>query len=122
MLKQKQRNFVVTRGDSRIAITIGRNEHTAKFDRDNRFIIDDPDSKTKMAFLLTKPLKIGHTFNNKGIYSFVLQEVVTTDNDNLELGIADYYKHFPKPDNVPDYGGNPGISGSTTSTGKKVWL
>lgn len=118
----EDRNFVVSRGDSRIAITIGRNEHTAKFGRNHRFIVDDPDSEIKMAFLLTKPLKIGHTYNNKGIFSFVLQEVVTTDNDNLELGIADYYKHFPKPDNVPDYGGNPGMSGGTTSTGKKVWL
>lgn len=116
----EDRNFVVTRGDSRIAITIGKNEHTAKFSRNNRFIVDDLESQIKMAFLLTKPLKTGHTHNNKGIYSFVLQEVVTTDNDNLELGIADYYKHFPKPNTNQDFN-NP-IKDNVTSTGKKVWL
>ena len=48
------------------------------------------------AYLLTKPLKVGKTYNGHGIYSFVLQEVVSTDNDNFELGIANYYLHFPK--------------------------
>lgn len=120
MLNNKQRTFTVTRGDSRIAMTIGKNEHTAKFGRNSRFIVDDEESQIKLAFLLTKPLKIGHTYNNKGIYSFVLQEVVTTDNDNLELNIADYYKHFPKPDSVPDF--EEPIRDNTTPSGKKVWL
>lgn len=117
----EDRNFIVTRGDSRIAMTIGKNEHTSKFGREHRFIVDDMDSQTKLAFLLTKPLKIGHTYNNKGIFSFVLQEVVTTDNDNLELNIADYYKHFPKDTTVPDFDA-PLVEGHTTPTGKKVWL
>lgn len=109
----EDRNFVVTRGDSRIAMTIARNKHTAKFGRQHRFIIDDPMSEQKLSYLLTKPLKVGRTYNDKGVYSFVLQEVVSTDNDNLELGIADYYKHFRKENDTSD---------TETNTGKKVWL
>lgn len=116
----EDRNFVTTRGDSRIAMSIGKNEHTSKFGRNHRFIVDDMDSQIKQAFLLTKPLKVGHTYGGKGYYSFVLQEVVTTENDNLELNIADYYKHFPNPNTVPDF--DDPIKDNTTSTGKKVWL
>lgn len=113
----EDRNFIVTRGDSRIAVTIAKNEFTTKLGRRNRFIIDDPKSLQPLAYALTKPLKPGHTYNDMGVFKFVLQEVNTTDDDNFELGIADYYLHFPKPD-----------SGETPDTppdsrpGKKVWL
>ncbi len=92
----EDRDFIVTRGDTRISMTIARNEYTAKFKRETRFIIDDPDSPEKIAYLLTKPLKVGRFYNGNGVYVFVLQEVVTTDDDNLDLRIADYYKHFPR--------------------------
>ena len=118
----EDRNFVVTRGDSRIAMTIARNEHTVKFNRECRFLVDDPDSDHKLAYLLTKPLKTGTTYNGKGVFKFVLQEVTATDDDNHDLGIADYYKHFPK---APSAGGStstlPEDSGSDNN-GKKVWL
>lgn len=94
----EDRNYAVTRGDSRIAITIARNEDTAKLYRNNRFIVDDPLSVRPLAYLLTKPLKVGHTYNGDGIFKFVLQEVTATSDDNFELGIADYYKYYPKVD------------------------
>lgn len=119
----EDRNFVVTRGDARIAMTIGRNEDTVKFERDTRFLIDDPDSVHKAAYLLTKPLKVGKTYNGEGIFSFVLQEVVSTDNDNMELGIADYYKHFPKEDSGgEDDTTDKDNNSSSDDDGKKVWL
>lgn len=34
----EDRNFIVTRGDSRISMTIAKNEHTVKFGRENRFL------------------------------------------------------------------------------------
>lgn len=117
----EDRQFIVSRGDARIALHIGKNEDTAKFNRESRFIVDDLISGTKLAFLLTKPLKIGHTYNDKGVYLFVLQEVVTTDNDNLELNIADYYKHFPKEDTVPDFD-DPVDTSHTTPSGKEIWI
>lgn len=117
----EDRDFFTDRGDARIAMTIARNEYTVQFGREYRFLIDDPDTIDKTAYALTKPLKVGKTYNNKGIFSFVLQEVVSTDDDNMELGIADYYKHFPKESTevIPP----PKKEGSSeTDTEKKVWL
>ena len=122
----EDKTFVVTRGDSRISMTIGKNKDTAKFNRKSRFLIDDQDSGDMLAYLLTKPLKVGKTYGGKGVYSFVLQEVVSTNDDNMELGIADYYKHFPKQEDRNIGTTNPPTTGSendgATSTGKKVWL
>ena len=118
----EDRNFVVTRGDSRIAMTIGRNEYTVKFNRDNRFLIDDPENPEKLAYLLTKPLKLGAIYNSHGVYSFVLHEVVSTDDDNQELGIADYYKYFTK-ETTPDEPANDTPSDTETDeNGRRVWL
>lgn len=100
--EMEDRHFVITRGDSRIAMRISKNEHTVKLNRENRFLIDDPDSDVKLAYALTKPLKVGHVYNKEGIYTFVLQEVNSTDDDNHELSIADYYKYFPKDNEIVD--------------------
>lgn len=113
----EDRNFVVTRGDSRIAVTLARNEYTAKLGRRDRFIIDDPDSLQPLAYALTKPLKLWNMFNDEGVYKFVLQEVNTTDDDNFDLRIADYYKYFPK-----DPGSEATDPPSESRPGKKVWL
>lgn len=109
----ENRDFVATRGDSRISMQIARNQHTIAFDREYRFLIDDPETPHKLAYLLTKPLKRGLIYNSQGTYKFVLQEVTATEDDNHELGIADYYKHFPKPSTS---------SGSSSTSGKKVWI
>jgi hypothetical protein len=119
----EDRNFVVTRGDSRIAMTIARNEMTIKFNRKNRFLIDDDESPLKLAYTLSKPLKLGWTYNEKGVYKFVLQEVNTTDDDNQELRIADYYKHFPKTTTVDhENGAVIDTDNVSETTGRKVWL
>lgn len=92
----EDRNFIVTRGDSRISVQIAKNAYTDALDRENRFLIDDDDSPHKLSYQLTKPLKKGLVYNGDGTYKFVLQEVTATEFDNHELGIADYYHHFPK--------------------------
>lgn len=104
-------------------MTIARNDMTVKFGRENRFLIDDPESSLMLAYLLTKPFKLGGTYNNQGVYKFVLQEVNTTDNDNQQLRIADYYKHFPKTTTVVDGDGVIiDTDNVSTETGRKVWL
>lgn len=111
----EDRNFIVTRGDSRISMTIARNKETVRLNRYDRFIIDDEESTIPLAYSLTKPLKIGGSFNNKGVFKFILQEVVTTDDDNLDYRIADYNKRFVKlPSPQPPTEGD--------NNGKKVWL
>lgn len=89
-------------GDTRIAMTIGRDEHTVQLSRANRFLIDDYGSEKVLAYRLTKPFKLGGVYNQHGAMSFILAEVNTEDDDNMELHIADYYKYFPRDDDVDD--------------------
>lgn len=101
--EMEDRYFVVTRGDSRIAVTIAKNEYSVKLDRTSRFLIDDPDSPIKLSYQLTKPLKMNNVFENVGVFKFVLSEVNSTIYDDMENGIADYYKyHLDEMPNLPD--------------------
>lgn len=133
----EDRYFVVTRGDSRISMQIARNEHTVRFDRESRFLIDDEDSPHKLSYILTKPLKKGLIYNGSGVYKFVLQEATATGDDNHELGIADYYKYFnadgtkilddsddvqaDQDTSTTDNPNDPDVS-EDTGNRKKVWL
>lgn len=114
----EDRHFIVTRGDARIAITIARNEHTKLFNRKSRFLVDDSGTDGLLSYDLSKPLKAGHTYNDKGVYQFVLSESNYTEFDNMELGIADYYMYFPK-----DAGSeSSGDDAPNNESGKKVWF
>lgn len=118
----EDREFFVTRGDSRLGMVITKNQYTSKMKRGCRFLIDDPDSDLMLAYELTKPFKLSGVYNNLGVFKFVLQEVNTTDDDNQELRIADYYKHFPRGDGEvsPDNSIDP--DNTITDDGRKVWL
>lgn len=119
----EDRNFIVTRGDSRIAITLPRTEHTKKLNRQSRFLVDDFAGNGMLSFALTKPLKVGHTYDSEnGIYKFVLQEVNSTDFDNFELGIADYYKYFPRDIESERFWEEAPGEITDPDTGKKRWL
>lgn len=119
----EDRDFIVSRGDSRLGLTIAKNAATTKLERGTRFLIDDPESDTPLAYELTKPFKLGKTYNGQGVFKFVMQEVNTTDDDNQDLMVADYYKHFPREDT-----GETSVSqtidpeNTFTEDGKKVWL
>lgn len=115
----EDRSFTVVRGDSRIAITIARNAQTAVLGRETRFLVDDELSPVKLAYTLSKPLKFNGVYNNEGVFKWVLQEVQTTDDDNQDLLIADYYKHFPRESEES--------TGETTdapeeTSGRRMWL
>ena len=90
------RYFVVNRGDSRVYMTLPRDSETVKLDRKNRFIIDDYGSPIPIAYRLTKPFKLGGTYNDEGVFKFVLTECNTEDDDDLVRHIADYYTEFPE--------------------------
>ena len=110
-------DFIVTRGDARATMIITRDKETVKLGRKNRFIIDDSDSLTPLAYRLTKPFKLGGSYNGNGIISYVLAECNTEDSDNLELRIANYYDHFPRKEGGADTPDTPGAD-----DGKKVWI
>ncbi len=124
-------NYVITRGDSRISLTLPKDAQTLRLRRDSRFLIDDYGSPNVLAYRLTKPFKLGGSYNGDGVFYFVLQECNIEDSDNLELHIANYYDHFPRPvqdtndrhvEDTEEF-----LSGTSTgappeSLGKKVWL
>ena len=112
----EDRYVTITRGDSRIAVTIARNDETKLLGRKNRFMIDDPDSPMPLCYQLTKPFKLTGVYGDEtGVYKFVMAETPTTEDDNVELRIADFYKHFPKNVTVDD-------SVNVAPSERKVWL
>lgn len=108
--------FILNRGDTRIQVIVPLDSETLKLNRDNRFLIDHYGSGNVLSYRLSKPLKLGNNFGNDGIFSFVMSECNTEDDDNFELHIADYYKYFPRPS---DYDPTPP---PTESEGRKVWI
>lgn len=67
----ESRNFEVSRGDSRVAITIAKNAETSRLGRTTRFLIDDPASPVKLAYTLSKPLKFNGIYNGEGVFKWV---------------------------------------------------
>lgn len=92
------RDYILTRGDTRISVTLPCDEYTVRLNRNNRFLIDSFESPTVLAYELTKPFKLGGTYGQDGVLCFVMQECNTEDTDNLELHIANYYDHFSRGD------------------------
>lgn len=82
-------------GDARIAITIGKDSDTIELGRGRRFLVDDMDSHDVLAYQITKPNKLFNIYNGEGVFRFILNEVNMTDDDNKELRIADYYNWKP---------------------------
>ena len=82
-------------GDTRVVMTISKDNETSKLGRKNKFIIDGPMSDHPLSYRLTKPFKLTNVYNGRGTMNFILSEENTTEFDNLDLYIADYYKHFP---------------------------
>jgi len=94
---------MMTIGDARMAVTVGKDAETSQISRGKRFLIDDMDSKDVLAYEVTKPNKMFNVFNGKGVFRFIMGETNLTDNDNTTLRIADYYNWKPKGERpVPD--------------------
>ena len=94
LIGEKPRELL-TIGDARIAVTVGKDEDTVELARGLRFLIDDTDSEAVLAYQITKPNKMFNVFNGKGVFRFILNEVQLTADDNKELRIADYTKWHP---------------------------
>jgi hypothetical protein len=90
------KDFVTTRGDSRVTLILPRDKDTVRLGRDNRFIIDDEDAPNPLAYRLTKPFKLTSVYGGNGIVSFTLMECNTEESDDLERHIANYYNYFPQ--------------------------
>lgn len=108
----------MTLGDTRIAVAVARDAETVKLNRSYRFLIDDEDSNSVLAYRLSKPFKIGGVHNGHGVMHFIMSECNSEDDDNFDLRIADYYKHFPRTTDDRDVTGDI----KEPEDGKKVWL
>lgn len=107
-------NFMLNRGDARAYLYLPRDKDTICLNRKNRFLIDDYDSPNVLAYRLTKPFKLGGSYNQNGVLAFVLTECNTEDTDNFELHIANYYDHFPRE--------QPGDAETESTADKRRWL
>ena len=115
LIGEKQKD-IITVGDARIAVTLPKDEDTVKIGRGRRFLIDDTDSHSVLAYQITKPNRLYNIFNNNGVFRYILNEVNITDNDNVELRIADYYQPTMNTDtdSFPDIVDN--------DTNKEAWI
>ena len=86
---------IMSIGDARIAVTVGKDAETIELSRGLRFLIDDTDSESVLAYQITKPNKLFNVYNGKGVFKFILNEVNLTDDDNKTLRIADYTNWKP---------------------------
>lgn len=111
--------LVTTKGDSRIAVTLPKDSETLVLDRDSRFIIDDYSSPHPLAYRLTKPFKLGGSFDENGVVIFVMTECNAEHYDNTELHIADYYKHFPREE---ENNNSADISVDDSDSGRRGWI
>lgn len=98
-------NTVMTIGDARLALTIAKDDATRKFRRGTRFIIDDVDADEALAYEITKSNRLFNLYDDVGVYRFILNEVVITDDDNMDIRVADYESRGYKEDQIvdPDY-------------------
>lgn len=86
-------------GDSRIALTIGKDSDTIALKRGMRFLIDDVDSEDVIAYQITKANRLFNIYEGEGVYRFILKEVQLTQHDNIQMRIADYSNWEPPTEN-----------------------
>ena len=89
LIGEKEKEMM-TIGDGRIALTIGKDDETTELCRGLRFLIDDEDSEFVTAYQITKSNKLYNVYNGDGVFRFILNEVQLQSGDNKELRIADY--------------------------------
>lgn len=87
----------MTLGDSRLQLTMPRDEETVLVNRGARFLIDDPAANQPLAYELTKVNRSGAVYGGHGVFVHMLSEDNRQDeNDNYELMIASYYNRIGK--------------------------
>ena len=94
---------------------------TLALDRDVRFIIDDYATPHPLAYRLTKPFKLGGSYDDNGVVIFVMTECNTEYDDNIELHIADYYKHFPR-EGADSNNISIDVSTDDSDSGRRGWI
>lgn len=79
---------VLTIGDSRVALTVGKDCDTVELKRGMRFLINDTDSDEPLAYQITKSNKLFNVYNGVGVFRFILNEVESIPEDDYDGRIA----------------------------------
>lgn len=91
----EQSQSIMTIGDARIAVTLPKDEDTIALGRGKRFLIDDVNAQEVLAYEITKSNRLFNVYNDRGVFRYIMGETQLTDNDNVELRIADFYNWSP---------------------------
>jgi hypothetical protein len=94
-LDGEKERAMLTVGDARLVLTLGKDEETAKLRRGQRFLIDDPAAAECLAYQISKPNRLF----SKGVYRFVLTEVNSSGADDKAENIA-AARAFEAPENA----------------------
>lgn len=86
---------MMTIGDSRMSLTIPRDEDTAILKRGTRFLIDDPIAAETCAYEITKPDRVTNVYDGYGVYKYLCREVNSSDADNKAELIPANEKYEP---------------------------
>lgn len=78
----------MTIGDSRMALTVPKDKDTANLTRGVHLLVDDPDAPDPSAFGITKANRVQHVYDGKGIYRLMLNEVNSTQDDDVVNMVA----------------------------------
>lgn len=92
----EKRTQMITIGDARIAVTVGKDKDTIELSRGMRFLIDDSDADNVLAYEISKPNRLYNIYDGNGVFRFILTEVNLEDGDNAALRIANYSDWKPE--------------------------
>lgn len=86
---------MVTVGDSRMSVTVAKDDDTDLIRRGTRFLIDDPDAAHKVAYEVTKVDRVTGILDGTGIYKFLVCETNVRPTDDIPDMVSDNSTYEP---------------------------
>ena len=92
------RKDIITIGSSRMSVTVAKDNDTALIKRGTRFLIDDVDASSAIAYEITKIDRVTGLIDSDGIYKFLVVETNVREGDDLAYMIPDNSGYTPNSD------------------------
>lgn len=97
------RKDIITVGSSRMSVTVAKDNETTQIHRGTRFLIDDADANSTIAYEITKIDRVTGLLDGNGIYKFLVVETNVREGDDVVYMIPDNSVYQPNED--PEEGG-----------------
>lgn len=97
------RKDIITIGSSRMSVTVAKDRDTSTIHRGTRFLIDDPDATTTIAYEITKIDRVTGLLDGNGVYKFLVVETNVREDDDVVYMVPDNSAYVPNAN--PDEGG-----------------